>query len=252
MLGIMLLLSFWLFFTKGMPKEKSKYIVFPTLIMFYSIFFPMLFSSPRTYAMGVAFPDTVKKMNNIYLSSKKADFLSESVGQLFFEKNEISLKQDGSKYIQIEINKNPKSSLKIFLSLEAHLEHEELAGAAASLELKVNNHIVDGKSLENKNIMFTLKDGRKFSYFDANKRLWELFYTPNYSLNDSDGDSRYHVLEGRATQYTFDITDQINSGNPVTYITLKNEWNYAAAKNPGNQIINIKNIKVISVITASN
>ena len=75
-------------------------------------------------------------------------------------------------------------------------------------------------SLLNKGQTFKYNDGRTFNYKLGN--AWILFYSPDYSANNSSAGGGYQVLTnpGQAYRYSWDISS-ITAGKEQTNITIK-------------------------------
>ncbi len=108
------------------------------------------------------------------------------------------------------------------LSMEAHIDWSNLAGAANLLELTVNENPIIGEMLINKPGVYNYADGQSEAYYrlrgeSTSQFLWTVFYSPDYESNNVRG-SGYQVLEGQACLYLFDITQlvQPGQGNKIT------------------------------------
>ena len=91
------------------------------------------------------------------------------------------------------------------LQLEARIVCPIPSGANRPMEVLVNGKKVTSQLL-NKGQSFKFKDGRTFSYLDG--ASWLLFYSPNFSANNSTGGSGYQVMTnpGQAYKYKWDIS----------------------------------------------
>lgn len=96
------------------------------------------------------------------------------------------------------------------LDLLARLQYANVAGANRCLDISVNRQRLAGPLL-NKASQFTIGDGRSFPYFDGS--AWALFYSPDFSANNTPGAGRYQVVTnpGEAYRYRWDISALIGS-----------------------------------------
>jgi uncharacterized repeat protein (TIGR01451 family) len=98
---------------------------------------------------------------------------------------------------------------KIYLSILGRIEYPYLAGGGQMLRIRVNGYPVECSQLINKNLSFTLQNGRTYSYCDDSYKMWMLFYSPDFFSNNI-AQSGYRVLQGDAYEYTFDVTSLVN------------------------------------------
>lgn len=91
------------------------------------------------------------------------------------------------------------------LQLEGRIVYSKPAGGNWTMEVLVNGKNVTS-SLLNKGQSFKYKDGRTYSYL--NGASWMLFYSPNFSANNSTAGGGYQVLTnpGQACRYKWNIS----------------------------------------------
>ncbi len=106
------------------------------------------------------------------------------------------------------------------LSFDGRIIYSNTAGANYVLQVSVNGQIITS-SLLNKGQTFKYNDGRTFNYKLGN--AWILFYSPDYSANNSSAGGGYQVLTnpGQAYRYSWDISS-ITAGKEQANITIKN------------------------------
>lgn len=91
------------------------------------------------------------------------------------------------------------------LQLEGRIVYSQPAGSNPTMEVLVNGKNVTSQLL-NKGQSFKYKDGRTFSYLSG--ASWQLFYSPNFSANNSKAGGGYQVLTnpGQAYKYKWDVS----------------------------------------------
>ena len=106
------------------------------------------------------------------------------------------------------------------LSFDGRIIYPNTAGANYVLQVSVNGQIITS-SLLNKGQTFKYNDGRTFNYKLGN--AWILFYSPDYSANNSSAGGGYQILTnpGQAYRYSWDISS-ITAGKEQADITIKN------------------------------
>lgn len=111
----------------------------------------------------------------------------------------------------------PKSAT---LSLEGRIEYSKPAGANYIMEVNVNGKALTS-ALTNKGSSFRYEDGRVYDYRSGN--AWILFYSPDFSSNDSSAGGVYQVMTdpGQAYRYSWDISSLAGSG-PTMDLVIKN------------------------------
>lgn len=107
------------------------------------------------------------------------------------------------------------------IELKGRIVYSKPAGGQYVLEIKVNDIKVAG-SLLNKGLSFKFKDGRTFSYKNANS--WMLFYSPNFSANNSKAGEGYQVLtnSGEAYRYKWNISEQVENFSKMKVTIINN------------------------------
>ncbi|MBI2251287.1 MAG: hypothetical protein HYU63_00735 [Armatimonadetes bacterium] len=93
------------------------------------------------------------------------------------------------------------------LQFDARIVYSKPAGGNWPMEVLLNGQTISS-ALLNKAQNFKYKDGRTFSYLSGNGTSWMLFYSPNFSANNSTAGGGYQVLTnpGEAYRYKWDIS----------------------------------------------
>lgn len=106
------------------------------------------------------------------------------------------------------------------LSFDGKLVYSKPAGANYVLQVSVNGQAITS-SLLNKGQAFKYSDGRTFNY--KLNDAWILFYSPDYSANNSSAGGGYQVLTnpGQAYRYSWDISS-ITAGKEQMDVAIKN------------------------------
>jgi len=109
------------------------------------------------------------------------------------------------------------------LRLAARIDYDKPAGGNYPLEISVNDQPLTA-SLLNKGASFTYKDGRNFSYQSGN--AWMLFYSQNFSANNSSAGGGYQVVTdpGQAYLYKWDISSLVGGASSMKLV-IKNNGN---------------------------
>lgn len=91
------------------------------------------------------------------------------------------------------------------LEFSGRIVYSQPAGANYTMKVLVNGQTISS-ALLNKAQSFKYKDGRTFSYLGGAN--WLLFYSPNFSANNSTAGGGYRVLTnpGQAYKYKWDIS----------------------------------------------
>ncbi len=107
------------------------------------------------------------------------------------------------------------------LSLEGRIDYSKPAGANYILQVSVNGQVV-ASPLTNKGQSFRYADGRTYSYLSS-AGSWILFYSPDFSSNNSTAGGGYQVLTdpGQAYRYTWDVSALTKNATQMT-VTIKN------------------------------
>jgi len=105
------------------------------------------------------------------------------------------------------------------LKLAARIQWKEVAGAASVLEVRLNGQPVTG-SLVNKGTSFRLADGREFPYYADSVRAWTIFYSPDFSLNNTAAAGGYQVVSDPGQAYLYQWNTGLIGGPPIK-ITLR-------------------------------
>lgn len=143
----------------------------------------------------------------------------------------------------------PAHPTLILLSVEAHIDWPNPAGAAYIMELRVNGEAIASPGrLINKPTSFHYADGRWFEYYGSIQEItslsqWLVFYSPDYDSNNLPS-SPYQVMEGQPSLYIFDITDMIYSGQTEN-ITLGNDSEAYSWTVPEPLSLKFRNIKLL-------
>ena len=124
------------------------------------------------------------------------------------------------------------------LELQARISYPMVAGGAFALEVQVNGQTISTPLL-NKERQFRFADGRTFSYYDQGKQSWLIFYSPDFTTNDTGKAGGYQVLTdpGQAYRYVWDISSLM--GNAAEF-NLKIRHSLTGINNPIEVRINWK------------
>lgn len=136
------------------------------------------------------------------------------------------------------------NSDKVSLFIEARIDYPTVAGAAELLRITVNNRIIQGYQLKNKNLAFHCAGiSKTYNYYNNERQSWYLFYSPDFFQNNV-GSSTYRVVEGNAYQYLFDISDYVTRGQQ-NKIILQNVGNELAASATPNEAQIYRSVKIV-------
>lgn len=93
------------------------------------------------------------------------------------------------------------------LELLARIGGDRVAGGNFALEVSVNGQRL-AAPLANKGQSFRFADGRTFPYYDASASGWLVFYSPDFTANNTAAGGGYQVLTdpGQAYRYRWDIS----------------------------------------------
>jgi hypothetical protein len=107
----------------------------------------------------------------------------------------------------------PASSV---LDLQARLNYAKPAGSNFALDISVNGHRVESPLL-NKAAQYKYQDGRTFPYSDMAKGGWMVFYSPDFSANNSAAGGGYQVLTdpGEAYHYRWNVSAFAGGGKTM-------------------------------------
>jgi hypothetical protein len=113
------------------------------------------------------------------------------------------------------------------LRIVSRIDYAKPAGANYPLEIYVNDKPLTTPLL-NKGTNFTYKDGRNFPYQSGNG--WMLFYSPDFSANNSSAGGGYQVMTdpGQAYLYKWDISSLVG-GEKTMKLVIKNNGKSAGA-----------------------
>ncbi len=114
--------------------------------------------------------------------------------------NEEVIKFKSQKIIALPSN----SWMKKF-SLKARINYETEAGSTYLMKLFVNNVLIEGWRLENKEKIKKYMDGREFNWYHDIHKTWNLQYSPSFESNAKS--SKYRVINGNAYEFVFNIAD---------------------------------------------
>ena len=126
-----------------------------------------------------------------------------------------------------EINLDSPDYEKVYLTFLARIQWSKLSGGMDPLKITVNDQLVTASQLVNKDLHFTIQDGRSFTYYNPDYSCWRLFYSPDFFSNNV-ANNPYRVMQGDACEYTFDITGMVNRDetNSIVLQHAANEWIY--------------------------
>ncbi len=96
----------------------------------------------------------------------------------------------------------------------ARIQWEHVMGMEAVLEVRINGQPVSG-GLVNKNESFRLADGRRFPYYDKTAHAWTLFFSPDFSSNESSDAGDYEVVTDPGEAYRFRWITGVSGGAPM-------------------------------------
>jgi hypothetical protein len=99
-------------------------------------------------------------------------------------------------------------------ALNARIEWKQVAGAASLLEIRINGQPVSG-GLVNKGGFFRLADGREFSYYAEAVRAWTIFYSPDFSANNTAAGGGYEVKTDPGQAYRYQWSTGLIGGPPM-------------------------------------
>jgi hypothetical protein len=101
-----------------------------------------------------------------------------------------------------------------FLELAARIEWRQVAGAASLLEVRINGQALTS-GLLNKGGGFRLADGREFPYYAESVHAWTIFYSPDFSTNNSPGAGVYQVVTDPGQAYRYRWGTGLIGGPPM-------------------------------------
>jgi hypothetical protein len=109
------------------------------------------------------------------------------------------------------------------LELFARIAYEKVAGANVPFEVWVNGQRVTSP-LVNKRPSFTFADGRSFPYYDASVPGWLLFYSADFTANNTAAGGGYQVSTdaGQAYRYVWDVSSLVGSGRTMRVRLVNN------------------------------
>jgi hypothetical protein len=150
-------------------------------------------------------------------------------------------------------NVSMPSSGTIRLSFDGRINFGSTAGNGTILELKVNGTPVTASLLYNKGANYTYGYGGTEAYY-ANRgsawgqstSYWGLFYSPNFSDNNTSGNS-YYVQGGNAYTYVLTINGLVNYGQ-VNTIQMVNRGAWVQTATGHSPTIVLQNVKVQSIV----
>jgi hypothetical protein len=102
------------------------------------------------------------------------------------------------------------------LELMARIAGEKAAGGNYGLDVSVNGQRLSAP-LINKGRSFRFADGRTFSYYDGSVPGWLLFYSPDFTANDTSSGGGYQVITdaGQAYRYRWDISSLAGTSQTI-------------------------------------
>lgn len=105
---------------------------------------------------------------------------------------------------------------------EARIDNPTVAGAAYSMQVWVNDQIVSSPLL-NKGALATWGDNRQFPYYWPDHQDWMLYYSPDFSMNNTSAAGKYQVLSdpGQAYRYVWNISSLIGAA-PTMRVRIHN------------------------------
>jgi hypothetical protein len=150
-------------------------------------------------------------------------------------------------------NVSMPSSGTIRLSFDARINFASTAGNSNVLELKVNGTPVTASLLYNKGTSYTYPNrGGTESYYTnrlsawgQTDNYWGLFWSPNFSANNSSS-NYYYVQGGNAYTYVLTISGLVNYGQ-VNTIEMVNRGGWVQASSGQSPTIVLQNVKVQSI-----
>lgn len=101
-----------------------------------------------------------------------------------------------------------------FLEIAARIQWQQVAGAASPLEVRINGQPVTG-GLSNKSGSFRLADGREFPYYAESVHAWTIFYSPDFSANNSSAAGGYEVVTDPGQAYLYRWSTGLTGGPPM-------------------------------------
>jgi hypothetical protein len=106
-----------------------------------------------------------------------------------------------------------------YIELQARINGAKPAGGNYCLEIAINGKKLSAP-LANKGQSFRFQDGRTFSYYGG-PGAWLLFYSPNFSINNSKQAGGYQVLQGQACTYRWSLSNFFKPDEGDVGITVK-------------------------------
>jgi hypothetical protein len=102
------------------------------------------------------------------------------------------------------------------LELMARIPYKKVAGGNFGLDISVNGQRLSAPLL-NKGQSFKFADGRTFPYYDGSVPGWLVFYSPDFTANDTSSGGGYQVLTdpGQAYRYRWDISSLVGTSQTV-------------------------------------
>jgi hypothetical protein len=108
------------------------------------------------------------------------------------------------------------------LELLARIPFEKVAGGNFALDVSVNGQRLSTPLL-NKGQSFRFADGRTFPYYDGSAPGWAVFYSPDFTANNTSAGGGYQVMTnpGQAYRYRWDISSLVGT-SPTMHVRLYN------------------------------
>jgi hypothetical protein len=101
-----------------------------------------------------------------------------------------------------------------FFELAARIQWQQAAGAAYLLEVRINGQQLTS-GLSNKRGNFRLADGREFPYYAESAHAWAIFYSPDFSTNNSSAAGVYEVVTDPGQAYRYRWSTGLIGGPPM-------------------------------------
>ncbi|HET7231257.1 MAG TPA: hypothetical protein VFJ16_14710 [Longimicrobium sp.] len=142
----------------------------------------------------------------------------------------------------------------IRLSFDARINYGSTAGNSTIFDIKVNGVKVTSAQLYNKGATYTYPNRSQTESYYANRgsswgqadSLWGLFWSPNFSANNTSSNT-YYVQGGNAYTYVLTITGLVNLGQ-VNTIEMVNQGAWVQTATGNSPTIVLQNVKVQSIV----
>jgi hypothetical protein len=142
----------------------------------------------------------------------------------------------------------PTGASIITLSFDGKVYYSSTIGNSTILEITVNGYTVTGGLQKGSTYSYPNRGGTEYyydnrgSYWGQSTNLWGLFWSPNWSDNNTSS-NYYYVSGGNAYNYVFDVTGLVSQGQ-VNTIQIKNQGGWVYTATGLSPQVNLQNVAV--------